>query len=438
MTPRIGLYYPYAHFRSDEWLKVAALYWPKMARIVPAGYEMRDSDVTRALADSLDFVVNLSPRTGLSGASQMMMDALTQHGLEMSARYGLVEESDAAAADGIAALMRAPLDTDSYVARVREEGPIDSYVRVWQTGDYTRAMVESYARAMVGSLADTPFSLAGLYSYRMTRELAKELRDRDLARPLGNMWLAMHPDIAWVYMCVLAERLAAHNNLSAITDQIAAFHATPGWTSAQIAAALQGNPQRKPVGDSASAVGMLAVRLVVPANSRDLSVKKVVAVRQKYATEFDAFHELVNTVAAQLCDHLSADADSAVLDAYLKHEVQRQFDQPLRGLRKALRGAGIDTILATGSMKFQIPAAAGVGALLANESALGAAGAVAFGIVSVARSFARQRADMSEPSAASYLWHLERKVSPRSLIKGLLRMGPFGREAGSGPRRFDL
>jgi hypothetical protein len=38
-VPRFGLYYPYINFRSDSWLKVAALYWPKMARIVPVDYK---------------------------------------------------------------------------------------------------------------------------------------------------------------------------------------------------------------------------------------------------------------------------------------------------------------------------------------------------------------------------------------------------------------
>ena len=41
---RQGLYYPYFHVRDERWLKVAALYWPKIVRIVPADYQTRDSD----------------------------------------------------------------------------------------------------------------------------------------------------------------------------------------------------------------------------------------------------------------------------------------------------------------------------------------------------------------------------------------------------------
>ena len=31
----IGLYHPFIHFKDDDWLKLSALYWDRMARIVP-------------------------------------------------------------------------------------------------------------------------------------------------------------------------------------------------------------------------------------------------------------------------------------------------------------------------------------------------------------------------------------------------------------------
>lgn len=38
---RIGLYYPYIHFRDEKWMKIAALYWPRMARVVPHGFPVQ-------------------------------------------------------------------------------------------------------------------------------------------------------------------------------------------------------------------------------------------------------------------------------------------------------------------------------------------------------------------------------------------------------------
>jgi hypothetical protein len=53
MPAHIGLYFPYFHFPNDDWVKVSALYWDKLYRIVPYGYQTkRDSDLVKALSDS--------------------------------------------------------------------------------------------------------------------------------------------------------------------------------------------------------------------------------------------------------------------------------------------------------------------------------------------------------------------------------------------------
>ncbi|MFF4398613.1 hypothetical protein [Streptomyces sp. NPDC001480] len=48
----MGLYYPYIHFRGEQWLKLAALYWPRIARVVPDGYTVRDSRTTAILTQA--------------------------------------------------------------------------------------------------------------------------------------------------------------------------------------------------------------------------------------------------------------------------------------------------------------------------------------------------------------------------------------------------
>jgi hypothetical protein len=55
-------------FKDDDWLKLSALYWDKMARIVPWEYWGRqqgtealqnDSELAQRLAGELDYIVNL-------------------------------------------------------------------------------------------------------------------------------------------------------------------------------------------------------------------------------------------------------------------------------------------------------------------------------------------------------------------------------------------
>ncbi len=56
MPDYIGLYYPHITFPSDAWVKLAAFYWDKLGRIVPPGYQHRDSDTVQRLQGELGFV----------------------------------------------------------------------------------------------------------------------------------------------------------------------------------------------------------------------------------------------------------------------------------------------------------------------------------------------------------------------------------------------
>ena len=52
MVTYVGLYYPFIHFRDEGWLKLTALYWDGMRRIVPVGASVHDSDEVRRLVDA--------------------------------------------------------------------------------------------------------------------------------------------------------------------------------------------------------------------------------------------------------------------------------------------------------------------------------------------------------------------------------------------------
>ena len=44
MVSYVGLYYPFIHFRNEGWLKLTALYWDSLRRIVPSGAGVHDTD----------------------------------------------------------------------------------------------------------------------------------------------------------------------------------------------------------------------------------------------------------------------------------------------------------------------------------------------------------------------------------------------------------
>jgi hypothetical protein len=397
VTAHIGLYYPYIHFRNEAWLKVAALYWPTMGRIVPVGYRLEDSLTARRLADDLDFVLNVDPAPAIADTTSVMLEAVTDHVDALRDRYDIA---------------------DATVGR-RTAGGGTSNGEVWQVA---AAPPPSRWTPPIGSETSDQV-LAHLHTDKTSEALRSALRAAALATPVSGQWLGTHPQVAWVYMCVLAERLAVRNRLAPTTDQSAAHLATHGWTADRVAAALLDQDEPALGGDvSAPRIGMLAVQLAVPANPVDIPVEKIIKARRRYCADFDAFHDEIIAAAADLTTELASIQNQTVLDAYLNREVASRFRRPVEHLRAAMRGVGIDTVLTAANLKFELPAALvpAVGALLAGQPLIAGTTAAAFGLLTVGRSVRSRRAELATPSAASYLWNVKRTTA-RSLLDRLMR-----------------
>ncbi len=49
MSADRALYYPYIHFRDERWLKSTLLVFPKVLRMIPEGYDPKDSPEVHGL-----------------------------------------------------------------------------------------------------------------------------------------------------------------------------------------------------------------------------------------------------------------------------------------------------------------------------------------------------------------------------------------------------
>lgn len=56
-----ALYYPYIHIQNDDWIKVAALYYDGLTRIVPSTYKPHNSKIVKGLNDECNFITNYDP-----------------------------------------------------------------------------------------------------------------------------------------------------------------------------------------------------------------------------------------------------------------------------------------------------------------------------------------------------------------------------------------
>lgn len=405
MPTRIGLYYPYLHVRSDEWLKIAALYWPSLAYIDVPGHPVQHNDATQALVDELDFLVAVSPEPAMPDVGRLVQHVLDEHGEQIRGRYR--------AQSGI----WPPQTAGGF-------GPI--YARQF-LGDGTPTEVTW----PIHQVSAYPWygQLVGLHASRVEPNLRQDLLHSGLAvdpRDEYGDWLIVHADFAWAYMSALAEALATRNHLSPVTDRDDAHKAAGEWDADRFAAVVLGEAPRpvSPADDWAHAVGLLAIRLVVPALLHKVPIAKIIQIRQRHGIEFDAFHDLARSTAAGLAAELAAaPADPAVVRAYLDNEVKRQFANPLAALTKALRGLGLDTAFKATSLKLELPAAVltATGGIAAGQPILAGAGAAAFGILGLARSARQNRAELLAGSPVSYLWFAEHGLSAGWLASRLLR-----------------
>jgi hypothetical protein len=84
-----ALYYPFIHFKDDRWLKLAALYREKVARIVPHDYVTDDSATVKALAPCIDTV---RPDWVPPDFAQAFVDFLAQYGSKLRDQWPALDE----------------------------------------------------------------------------------------------------------------------------------------------------------------------------------------------------------------------------------------------------------------------------------------------------------------------------------------------------------
>ncbi|ACZ90103.1 DUF6236 family protein [Streptosporangium roseum] len=393
---RIGLYYPFIHFRDDRWLKAAALYWPAMARVVPAGYHPNDSAVTRALADGLGFVTDVDPEPAAAAVAPAFTQVMTEH------------------ADRLRHLC--PPTTSLPVVDVRNR------------------LSHPHFSASVALEVDVNGSPrpTGIITGEIEPGLRETLLTAGLAYPGSRIqgghehWLIVHPDLAWVYKCALTKEVARQSLLHPTTDQIDVQSADQEWTADHIADALLTSAGRRAAAQEGQKVSdriaFLALHVAIPFNLNNIPAKKIVRLRQDHGDEFDAFGELVTATVAELADTLAEVKDPNILDAYLRQEVGRRFERPLKDLRKAMGGSRVDSVLGALNVKFEVPALAAAalgGAVATGHPVLAGAGA-AFGLFGVVRGARQARAEKLAASSVSYLLHVG-KLEPKSLLGRVAR-----------------
>jgi hypothetical protein len=390
----MGLYYPYVHFRDERWLKLAALYWPRMARIVTPGYPTRDSELVRRLNDELGFVVDVSPVTGRSAVAAPFTDFIGSLGPNELARWSVTDEGPSEP-DDLTPIRQVP------VAAPEALRPASR-----QIGHHVSWSLEGQGR------------LSAVHESEVSDEMRAHLIAADLARPVLGEWLAMHPELAWLYKCRLTEEVARRNRLAATTDQLPAYAALAG-------AAMPATPTASTTAALATsagvetAFGLLAVSAVIPADLDLIPAERIIEARRRFGRQFDRWRQSVDVLGAALAQQLRAVESPEILAAYLDDAVRQYSTAPVEDLRRSLTAVGFDMADQAVNSRFELPAGlAAVG--LASQPHIAAAAGIAAGAVAIRRAGAR-KARAASLAPAAYLLSVRETLTPQTWITRVIR-----------------
>ena len=373
-----GLYYPFIHFKNDGWLKLSALYWDKMGRIVPTDYLREDSDTVKKLGD---FVVNLPPEWVAPSLGERFRELVEQYGGNLRQSYGLSGRA--------------------------KWGPVPATRRP----------------PPAGGMSGTDPRLSYVFYEKMSKDLRSQLIESDLVLPdpIDPRWIGMHPKLADVYMTAMADQLAAERGLYPVTDEAIDHVAVGGWSMERLAQALLPDvsltgsmPTSREVEALAACV---AIQSVIPKNIENLSVEKILRFRETYPVERGAFQRYMHEFVKPR-EWLNDVSTATVLEERLQAEYKKSLKPKVDELREQYHDVGIATTVGAMTIKVGVPALAAKGAMALGIvlNPIGAAAAVvALALVPVLQDRRKRNREL-KASDVAYLMRLEDRLRPRTLI----------------------
>jgi len=376
-----GLYYPFIHFRNEAWLKLAALYWDGMCRIVPTGASLHDNDEVKRLADA-EFIRNAPPFVGAFEVAGPFRELIATHGDALHAKFGIAQ---------------------------RDRWPDDRHTRLYAPGRDPK--------------------LAYVFDEKMDRRLLSDLFDHGLvaSRSDDPRWIGMHPKLVSVYMMALAEAMAPELGAYPLTDGAFDHVAVSGFAMERLAAALLDQPELAAATPAVAkreveeAMASLAFSYVMPAAPAHVPAKEIVNFRKTYAEERGLFQAEVARLIASLAN-LQDIKDPREVERHLKSEYDKTLAPRIERLRKGLRNANVDTVESALAVSFALPvglaaALTAVGLTLAPPAA--AVAGVAFAAWTIRRKRRKAVEAVLKPSPETYLYRVSKLSTPSSVVSDI-------------------
>lgn len=395
--PYAALYYPYATFGDERWLKESLLAWDRVALIRPAGAEADLSligPIERAiLREEPGFI---DPRTPddhvLYTLHEVFESSPPSSWQQLRERYGPERR---------AGLSRPARTT-------RQAAPSNADPRLtWIFADERNG------------------KMSHLLSYRLQEEGLAETYEGNM----GGLWLGLHPRFAAIYMTALAGQLARHAGLVAVTDDAGTHRVAGALDLAQLDAQLIGRRGQRPPAATVEEAEVVYLNVALnasphPVDLDTVPVEKLLEFRAGHMQELERFRDHLTSLGPRLAGMGSItsqrDLEEALLELY-RAKTQPAVDQ----LRESMSRSGLTTVLRALTLKFDVTGAAtALPGMAAGAIATAAGAPPEAGLLPVAVALAavpliganRQLRREARESPVAFLLAAEREMSPQALL----------------------
>lgn len=376
MGNHIGLYFPSFHFPSDDWAKLATLYWDKVYRIVPDGYKTPRDTHTIVELTSNEILLNLQPEKffrELIKITEIFSEFIETHEYELAKKYSV------------------------------DKTPILESINIMK--------IES-----------------GLRRVFIKNGLGKEIE-------IGNDkgWLGMHPQLVKVYMSALATALADRNQYYPVTNEAINYFAVGGITLERLAQVLLPEsdiverqpdiPTNPSLEELESGLAIIAIQTVMPKNISSVSVDKLMKIREKRTgklVDFQGFLKKIITENSKLASLENKDVIEDQLRTLYTREIKPKVDE----LDDAIRSSSLDSIPNVFSIETKIPPllAGGILAGVAtSDPVVGVTAGLALGLLKIIGDKRKSIATKFESSEIAYLMHVREELTTPSSAKETLK-----------------
>lgn len=288
------LYFPYIHLRDETWLKVAALYYDHVLRIVPHNVQPDDSTAVNVLKGQLGLIQEVEPDL----------------------------EPEEIAAD--------------FLAFARKNFSYPAHVPVQQ-----RRPRLSKEKLLNFRIHISKFTAATIYA------LAEMGLAENPARLMNKEWVNLDPRAAAVYMTFLAERIAERRGVPLVTDD-SRFQSLVNYFELDRKDPEDNSAWMPHFGRPSYALASVAIKAAIPRDFSTVSIERIVEFRKSHESERRRFYKAVEELTAQI----PPIADQQALANCIEHH-SLQIRDAADDLSRAMTSFGITA--ATGLLGISLP-----------------------------------------------------------------------------------